>query len=531
MRSSGDPLGKLLQRSGALSEEALADVLDWQRQPLPFASVCYVLGHVDEETLVRALARQHGVPGVVLDATVIALAAVDDLPWEMAFHHRLLPIYEDDHRVFVAVENPAACAQALRQLELIKGRTAVPHIALRVTLARTMRAALAARARGETTLAGRYADPDRTDHRGIMVAVSDVDDVSHSPPVQRAHEAVAIEVTKEIFDDELILMDTEEARPSDPDLLAARDGTGSDVSITERFADIGLSEPSTLSGVQLEVTAPAALIDLDGTGAAPYRAGTGGPPRVLVVDDDFATRHLLVKVLSPLGWDVSTASTGGEAIRAICAEPPDAVVSDLMLPEVGGFQICRSVKGSRKYGGIAVVLMSAVIDSGRITPELLAGYGADAYFEKPLDTERVKRTLEELCGERRAPIEAPIANDGFDHAMALYREGRTSEAMDALRAGLAIDPLSAKHHFVLANLLQKRSQVYEAIDEYEATVDLRPDYFPALTRLAYLYYKKGFSAKAIDTWRRSLPYCPDPDLRENIEVFMRKLIADMQSEP
>ena len=31
-----------------------------------------------------------------------------------------------------------------------------------------------------------------------------------------------------------------------------------------------------------------------------------------------------------------------------------------------------------------------------------------------------------------------------------------------------------------------------------------PDYFPALTRLAYLYYKKGYSAKAIDTWRRSL---------------------------
>ena len=63
----------------------------------------------------------------------------------------------------------------------------------------------------------------------------------------------------------------------------------------------------------------------------------------------------------------------------------------------------------------------------------------------------------------------------------------------------------------------------------EATVNLKPDYFPALSRLAYLYYKKGFSAKAIETWRRSLPHCPDPTLRQNIEMFMRKLIADMQA--
>jgi tetratricopeptide (TPR) repeat protein len=69
----------------------------------------------------------------------------------------------------------------------------------------------------------------------------------------------------------------------------------------------------------------------------------------------------------------------------------------------------------------------------------------------------------------------------------------------------------------------------EAIDEYEATIDLKPDYFPALTRLAYLYYKQGYAARAIEMWRRSLPHCTDTNLRHNIEVFMRKLIADMNS--
>ena len=89
--------------------------------------------------------------------------------------------------------------------------------------------------------------------------------------------------------------------------------------------------------------------------------------------------------------------------------------------------------------------------------------------------------------------------------------------------GPEVDPLSPKHHFVLANLLQKKSLVYEAIEEYETTVELKPDYFPALTRLAYLYYKKGFSAKAAQVWERSLLYCTDDALRRNIEEFIASL--------
>ena len=48
-------------------------------------------------------------------------------------------------------------------------------------------------------------------------------------------------------------------------------------------------------------------------------------------------------------------------------------------------------------------------------------------------------------------------------------------------------------------------------------VELKPDYFPALTRLAYLYYRQGFAARAVETWRRSLPLCADSSLRRNIE--------------
>src|SRR5690606_30095162 len=202
---------------------------------------------------------------------------------------------------------------------------------------------------------------------------------------------------------------------------------------------------------------------------------------------------------------------------------------DIMLPDMDGFQICRAVKSSTKYRRVAVVLTSAVIDSGRVTEQAVAQCGADDYFEKPVQVERLKARLHELLGRGAQP--APAPDRSLERAISLYRSGEIEEAVDELRRGLELHPSSAKHHFVLASLLHKQSLIYEAIDEYEATLELKPDYFPALTRLAYLYYRQGFAAKAIETWRRSLPLCPDPALRQNIEVFMRKLIADMQRSP
>jgi response regulator RpfG family c-di-GMP phosphodiesterase len=197
-----------------------------------------------------------------------------------------------------------------------------------------------------------------------------------------------------------------------------------------------------------------------------------------------------------------------------------------MLPEIDGIQVCRAIKRSNKYRGIAVVLTSAMADAARVTDEMVDECGADDYIEKPIDIDGLRSRLKTLLAVRAL---APQANRSFERALGLYRAGDIDGAVDELRRGIEEDPSSAKHHFVLANLLHKKSLIYEAIDEYEATVELRPDYFPALTRLAYLYYRQGYAAKAIETWRRSLPLCHDASLRQNIEVFMRKLIADLES--
>jgi two-component system alkaline phosphatase synthesis response regulator PhoP len=269
-------------------------------------------------------------------------------------------------------------------------------------------------------------------------------------------------------------------------------------------------------------------IDLDRVDGPSYRVFHDRPPFVLVVDDDQASANFLVKELEPLGCRVETAGSAELAIGRLTSEPPDVVIADLMLPQVDGIQLCRAIKQSTKYARIAVILTSAMVEAGRLTEDVLASCGADDYIEKPIDTGALKSRLRALFVERG--IGRAQTSHSFDRALALYRAGDIDGAVDELRRGIEVEPSSAKHHFVLANLLHKKSLIYDAIDEYEATVELKPDYFPALTRLAYLYYRSGFASKAIETWRRSLPLCTDSSLRHNIEVFMRKLINDLEQQ-
>src|SRR5688500_5370420 len=139
MRRREDRLGELLARAGLVSDAEVKEILDAQRVPLPFASLCYVLAYADEETLARELARQHDLPALVLDRSIIPLDLFRGATPELAMRHHVLPLHEDARHLFVAAEDPRALGEVLRELEFVRGKTVVPHLALKVTLARTLR--------------------------------------------------------------------------------------------------------------------------------------------------------------------------------------------------------------------------------------------------------------------------------------------------------------------------------------------------------------------------------------------------------
>jgi CheY-like chemotaxis protein len=522
------PLGKLLIERGILPGEAVEDALARQAHHLPLASQCYVLGLAAERPLAAALAAQNGVTAVVLDECVIRLAVLRGVARDVARRSSFLPVYEDDGHVVLAAASPRDVRAVAREIERIRDKRVDVHIALDATLARTIRLAYAALERGDEYWVGPDAVVDPQAHNGrLALARADDLDAARTDAEQRAHRALIEDVTKEMVAADLLFDDDE--RPHERSATTrtpnegwsnigptpwpvTASGSGAGIDDTQQEGEDGNDGTIELS------------VELDQGTEAP----TGGPPRILIVDDDFATRHLLVKELQPLGYLTATAASGGEAMRAMRLSPPDLVVADILLPEIDGFRLCRAVKRSRRLGHVPVVLMSAVIDSGRVTDDVLARYGADAYLEKPLDTRRVHRIVREQLGRRTG---TPREADGeFARAIQLYQSGDVDGAISLLRKSVSSDPSSAKHRFVLANLLQRKSLLAEAIDEYEMVIEIEPEYFPALTRLAYLYYKQGHLARAIDTWRRSLPVCEDPGLRRNIELFMRKLIAEMHQQ-
>ena len=391
-----------------------------------------------------------------------------------------------------------------------------------------MRGCVRASARGDQVFAGPLVERvalAASPAGAIFVVSPPRGQTERGSPEALAQQAVFEDITREIELEHMVEFD-QETWTGTLDGLAVPTATGSRE--TELPSPVPVDDPVSPDHLRTWVRRGASAgmaIDLDrmpGTGYVPSREV---PPRVLVVDPDVAARGALMSELDELGYQISGASAGDEALDIITRDPPDAVVVDVMSPEVDGFEVCRAIKTSTKFRRMAVILMVAVVDAGRITEEDVRLAGADDYHEKPIQLDRLRRRLQAMMVGRGTDGRRGQAS--FDQALQLYRDGHIDEAVDELRRAIAAEPTSAKHHFVLANLLHKRSLTLEAIDEYEATLELKPDYFPARTRVAYLYYKQGFAAKAIDAWRRSLPLCPDPALRRNIEVFMRKLIADL----
>jgi len=92
------------------------------------------------------------------------------------------------------------------------------------------------------------------------------------------------------------------------------------------------------------------------TESAPLRFGEGR--RVLVVDDDATQAKLIAFRLSRLGFDTLSASDGMEALRVARSTPPDAIVSDIMMPALDGFGLCAAIRRDPALSAIPLVLMT-----------------------------------------------------------------------------------------------------------------------------------------------------------------------------
>jgi two-component system, OmpR family, alkaline phosphatase synthesis response regulator PhoP len=112
---------------------------------------------------------------------------------------------------------------------------------------------------------------------------------------------------------------------------------------------------------------------------------------ILVIDDEIAIVEMLSAFLQEEGWQVTTACNGQEGLERLASVRPAMVVSDVMMPVLDGWELCRRMQADPRYQSIPVVLMSAV----RAAPNLV-GCNYAALLRKPFELDEMLQTITRL---------------------------------------------------------------------------------------------------------------------------------------
>jgi signal transduction histidine kinase len=126
-----------------------------------------------------------------------------------------------------------------------------------------------------------------------------------------------------------------------------------------------------------------------------------GNMKILVVDDNINDRELMFELLNAQGYDVTIASNGVEAIEQIKKSKPDLVISDIMMPQMDGFGLCRELKKTVETIKIPIILYSSSFTDTK-DEKLVLEEGAAAYIRKPFDIKIFLELIKEVIPRYQA---------------------------------------------------------------------------------------------------------------------------------
>ena len=203
--------------------------------------------------------------------------------------------------------------------------------------------------------------------------------------------------------------------------------------------------------------------------------------RILVVDDENSISELIATSLKFVGFDVRTASSGGQALQIAEEFKPHALILDVMLPDQNGFEVCRQL---RNEGHNVGVLFLTAKDS---TEDKIAGLtiGGDDYMTKPFSLEELVARLRALL--RRTGATQVIPDDEKIRFADLELDEATHEVR---RVGNLIDLsptefLLLRYLMINADRVVSKSQILDHVWQY----DFRGDMGIVETYVSYLRKK------------------------------------------
>jgi DNA-binding response OmpR family regulator len=172
--------------------------------------------------------------------------------------------------------------------------------------------------------------------------------------------------------------------------------------------------------------------------------------RILIVEDDVDIAELVARYLDRAGYATERATSGREALDRIVHAPPDLVILDLMLPQMDGLDVCRSVRANAKTASVPIIMLTArAEESERIVGLEL---GADDYLGKPFSPNELVARIRALL--RRANRTAPDRSRTISYGVLVVDPAQHTVSCSGKDVSL-----TAKEFLLLEYLLEHRGRV------------------------------------------------------------------------
>jgi len=219
----------------------------------------------------------------------------------------------------------------------------------------------------------------------------------------------------------------------------------------------------------------------------------GVKARILVVDDEPEAVELLEFNLRQAGFEVATAANGTDALKKARTSPPSLILLDLMLPEVDGLEVCKTLRRETPTAGVPIIMVTA--KAAELDRVLGLELGADDYITKPFSPRELVLRVKKLLQRGSSPEPEPAAFkfgdltiDGPRHLVS-WRE----KPIDLTATEFKLLSLLAQRR----GRVQSREQLLRDVWEYNSLIDTRT----VDTHMRRLRDKLGPASKYLDTVR------------------------------
>jgi signal transduction histidine kinase len=128
------------------------------------------------------------------------------------------------------------------------------------------------------------------------------------------------------------------------------------------------------------------------------RNDTTSATLILVVEDSPTQARHLTYILEKHGYRIATAVNGREALTVMAGKLPDLIISDVIMPEMDGYELCRCIKGDTRYRTLPVILLTSLADPQDVIRGLECG--ADNFISKPYSEDHLLSRITQMGLER-----------------------------------------------------------------------------------------------------------------------------------